>query len=167
MEVKFTPWRFTYIVSPKPADCIFCEAAAQHNDVLNHVLHRGKTTFVILNRYPYNNGHLMVVPYRHIADLDALTTDEISEIAEATRHAVTVLSRTMNPSGFNIGLATITLCCAVHSRGTVGVSRAGGKARRKAAGRHAAGTGRAQPINRDDRMAGVSSLYDRPTTDSP
>ncbi|MCL5947001.1 MAG: HIT domain-containing protein [Chloroflexi bacterium] len=104
MEVKFTPWRFTYIVSPKPADCIFCKAAAQHNDVLNHILHRGKTTFVILNRYPYNNGHLMVVPYRHIADLDTLTTDELSEIAEATRHAVTVLSRTMNPSGFNIGL---------------------------------------------------------------
>jgi ATP adenylyltransferase len=104
MEVKFTPWRFTYIASPKPADCAFCGAAAHHDDTLSYVLHRGKTTFVILNRYPYNNGHLMIVPYRHIADLEALTTDELSEIAETTRHTVTVLSRTMNPAGFNIGL---------------------------------------------------------------
>ncbi|HEV7215002.1 MAG TPA: HIT family hydrolase, partial [Chloroflexota bacterium] len=75
MEVKFTPWRMDYIAGPKPGGCVFCAAAQKTDDAATHIVARGRHCFVILNAYPYNNGHVMVVPYEHTADLLALAPE--------------------------------------------------------------------------------------------
>ena len=71
-EVVWAPWRMAYILGDKPTGCIFCEKIRAQDDAQNLILWRGHTAFVMLNRYPYNNGHLMVVPHAHAASLTAL-----------------------------------------------------------------------------------------------
>jgi ATP adenylyltransferase len=104
LEVKFTPWRMAYIGGAKPTGCVFCAAAAATDDAAAQVVARGRHCFVILNAYPYNNGHVMVVPYEHTADLVALVPDVAQELWEMTRRAVEALRRSMHPSGYNIGM---------------------------------------------------------------
>jgi ATP adenylyltransferase len=104
MEVKFTPWRMAYIAGPKPAGCVFCAAAVGKDDAATFVVARGEYCFVILNAYPYNNGHLMVVPYAHVADLTVLALEVAQELFELTRTAVAALAKTMHPTGFNVGM---------------------------------------------------------------
>lgn len=104
MDVKFTPWRMAYIAGPKPAECVFCAAVARASDAETLVVARGRFCFVILNAYPYNNGHLMVVPYEHTADLTSLTPEAAQELFALTRTATEALGATMNPSGFNLGM---------------------------------------------------------------
>lgn len=83
--------------------CIFCKRQSDKSDRKNLILYRGKTAFVILNKYPYNSGHLMVVPNRHERELEALTARELTELMQLTQKCVQVLKKTFTPSGFNIG----------------------------------------------------------------
>lgn len=87
----------------KEKGCIFCKRLTKDDDRKNLILHRGKTAFVILNKYPYNSGHLMVVPNRHKRDLEALTAKELTELMQLTQKCVQVLKKTFSPDGFNIG----------------------------------------------------------------
>ncbi len=104
MEKLWAPWRMEYILQEKPDGCIFCDKPRQDRDRDNLILHRGAGCFVIMNFYPYNNGHLMVVPYRHSADLAALTAAEQSEMMALLGRCTTILTQQMKPHGFNIGM---------------------------------------------------------------
>lgn len=88
----------------RPKDCIFCVKGQERKDKENLVLLRSRWTFVILNAYPYNNGHLMVVPYRHVAHLEGLSREERVEMMEVTTLSVGALKRALKPDGFNVGL---------------------------------------------------------------
>ena len=103
MEHIWAPWRMKYIEMGKPEGCILCEKPGEGRDALNYILYRGAKNFIILNTYPYNPGHLMVSPYRHIASLEGLTEEERSEHFEIVSRAVAVLKQMLNPGGFNIG----------------------------------------------------------------
>jgi len=98
----WAPWRIEYIVGPKDGVCFFC-AKAESDDESNHVIVRGRTAFVLLNTFPYNSGHVLVAPYRHVADLSDLTEDELTELMSLVIQAKDVMTRTMQPQGFNIG----------------------------------------------------------------
>jgi ATP adenylyltransferase len=103
----WAPWRFDYIKSADQTNrtgCIFVDLPAQNNDRENLILHRGETAFVILNRYPYTSGHLMVAPYKHTALLTELTDLELLEINQLVRDATTWIQSVFNPDGFNIGV---------------------------------------------------------------
>ncbi len=108
MKVAFAPWRMEFIQGPKEKGCVFCnrirrqKGAAQDRKDL--ILYRGKHSFVILNKYPYNSGHLMVVPNRHLASLEALTAQENQEIASLLARCESVLKKAARPQGFNIGV---------------------------------------------------------------
>src|SRR5687767_1376560 len=80
MEKLWAPWRMAYIEVNAPTGCIFCEKPAEQRDEPNWILHRGERAFIILNAFPYNNGHLMVAPFRHTADLEWLLPEEQAEI---------------------------------------------------------------------------------------
>ena len=108
MEKLWSPWRSKYIesLSEKKDDdeCIFCEAAKNDvNDPENLLVRKGELTFTLLNLYPYNNGHLMVVPFRHISDLNDLSNQEGSEIFRELQLARRALLEISQPHGFNIG----------------------------------------------------------------
>lgn len=103
-EILWAPWRFSYIASASKTDgCIFVDLPAQDNDRDNLILYRGKHAFVILNAFPYTSGHLMIAPYRHTADLQELTDDELLEINQLVVKVVGWLTAAYNPDGFNIG----------------------------------------------------------------
>ncbi len=104
VEQIWAPWRIQYIQMEKPEGCILCEKPRQNNDALNYILYRGSKNFVIMNSYPYNPGHLMVAPYRHIASLDELTSDELHEHFEIVSRSLSLLKEVFNPHGFNIGI---------------------------------------------------------------
>ncbi len=103
-EVLWAPWRMDYIVSEKEAGCIFCEKPREQRDAANLILWRGQTTFVMLNRYPYNNAHLMVVPEAHVAALTELDASQRSELMETTALCEDVLRRVLQPDGLNVGM---------------------------------------------------------------
>jgi ATP adenylyltransferase len=84
--------------------CIFCVFPAERNDEERLILHRGERAFIILNAYPYSNGHLMVTPYRHTADLNDLDDAEMLEMMALTRKSVNLLKKAFRPDGFNIGI---------------------------------------------------------------
>ncbi len=105
LDILWAPWRMKYIVTcDKPAECIFCVASSADSDTDNHILSRRPTCFAILNRFPYNNGHILVAPYRHTADLESLNDDELLEIMKLLRDCKAAVSRCMSPDGFNVGL---------------------------------------------------------------
>jgi len=104
MDTLWAPWRIEYIKQPKEQGCIFCLKPAENQDQKNLIIYRGKTSFIIMNFYPYNNGHLMVVPYRHIADLSDLDPDERLELMSLLALSKEALKITMSPHGFNIGM---------------------------------------------------------------
>jgi ATP adenylyltransferase len=100
----WSPWRMKYIENHTKQDaCIFCQAAEQHDDPANLILFRGQRAFVILNRFPYTTGHLMVVPYAHKADLALLDVATRAEMIELVTQANLVLGKAYQPDGFNIG----------------------------------------------------------------
>jgi len=103
MEQIWAPWRIAYIQMEKPKGCILCDFPKEKKDDANHILYRGKKNYVILNSFPYNPGHLMVAPYRHVAGLDNLTKEELAEHGEIITRCIKVLKQTFNPMGFNIG----------------------------------------------------------------
>lgn len=105
MERLWAPWRMEYIRNAdKIEGCIFCLFPAEQEDKARLILLRGEHAFIILNAYPYSNGHLMVTPYRHTADLDDLTDEEMLELMRLTRRAVNLLKKAFHPDGFNIGI---------------------------------------------------------------
>ena len=103
-RVLWAPWRMEYILGEKERGCIFCTRVQQSCDRENLILARGETCFLIMNRYPYNNGHLMVVPNRHVASLTDLNERESRDLMAWLQRSVEVLSRALKPDGFNIGL---------------------------------------------------------------
>src|ERR1035437_8623568 len=104
MKMLWAPWRIEYIRVKKLAGCILCDKPKESDDVVNYVLYRGKKNFVILNMYPYNPGHLMVAPYRHLGNLDDFTDEELHEHFEIVRRFVTITRETSDPAGFNMGI---------------------------------------------------------------
>jgi len=102
MDHLWSPWRLPYILrGGEDTGCVFCTALANSDPF---IVFRGRTCFVILNLYPYNNGHLMVVPNRHISSLAPATADELSELVELTRRAELALNEAYAPQGLNMGI---------------------------------------------------------------
>jgi ATP adenylyltransferase len=114
VERLWSPWRLAYVTGSKPdPGCVFClgaEASAKAasaprlSDSESLVLYSGTAAYVVLNLYPYNNGHLMVVPFRHVASLSALTTDELHEMALLTQRSEIALTEAYQPHGINVGI---------------------------------------------------------------
>ncbi len=104
MEHIWAPWRMEYILMEKPKACILCEKPKQNSDALNYILYRGDKNFIILNAYPYNPGHLMIAPYRHLASVEELTDAELHEHFEIVSRSITVIRQAFGPAGFNIGI---------------------------------------------------------------
>jgi len=105
MDYLWTPWRYRYIASAKTDDrCVFCEAIAANDDRQTLILLRGEKNFIILNRYPYTSGHVMVVPYSHVADLSSADPDMLAEMMQLAQRMQLALQKTYRPEGFNIGM---------------------------------------------------------------
>jgi ATP adenylyltransferase len=108
----WSPWRLEYVTSKKPAGCVFCQAPGRSTDLFVEalteadplVVFQGDLAYVILNLYPYNNGHLMVVPTRHLATLEALTADEQVELMHLSRLSEMALHEAYRPQGINVGI---------------------------------------------------------------
>jgi len=103
MENLWRPWRIKYILSDKEKGCIFCDKPNEGNDKENYILYRAETCFIILNIYPYNNGHLMVAPFRHVASFEDLDEAELTELFLTVNKSTKLLKHVMQPQGFNIG----------------------------------------------------------------
>jgi len=105
-ERLHAPWRMQYIehAGEPVCECIFCEKPQQDCDQSNLILHRGEYNFVILNAFPYNNGHLMIIPYHHTAEFTELSPDTLREMMLLARLAVLALRKAMRPDGFNMGM---------------------------------------------------------------
>jgi ATP adenylyltransferase len=106
MKRIWAPWRMKYITgeSAKPdKGCIFCLKPKQKNDGGNHILQRGKKAFVMMNLFPYTNGHLMIAPYRHVGDFKKLTGAELLEMMKLAQQCQKAMERCMRPEGFNLG----------------------------------------------------------------
>ncbi len=103
-EKLWAPWRISYIIGEKKDEgCIFCTKPKQNKDKENLILYRGNYSFVIMNLFPYNNGHLMVVPYRHLSVFEDFSDDEMLEIMKNSAMMIKVLKAVMKPEGFNTG----------------------------------------------------------------
>ncbi|MCC7361445.1 MAG: HIT domain-containing protein [Anaerolineales bacterium] len=110
MEHLWSPWRMAYLRNADPAagpagptGCIFCDLPAQDRDAENLIVHRGALAYVLLNRYPYNNGHLLIVPYAHVSSFEALDPPTLTEIMTLANTATATLRRIYNPQAFNLG----------------------------------------------------------------
>ncbi len=107
MKRLFSPWRSAYIQSfqdvKKSKECLFCRIAKENNDKKNLIVWRGKECYVMMNRYPYNNGHLMVVPYKHTASMDKLTDETNLEVMKTVVRCMQALNKNSKPDGFNFG----------------------------------------------------------------
>jgi len=106
MDVLWAPWRMKYILYEsveKDKECFICRGFLSPSED-NLVLYRGADVIVMMNKYPYNTGHLLVAPSRHVPSLEELSREEICSLFETVRNTLTVLRRALNPDGFNIGL---------------------------------------------------------------
>ena len=105
MKVLWAPWRMEYILSDKEeGECIFCPGDDRSQDQARLILYVGSLTLVIMNRFPYINGHLLVAPVRHVPDLESLTEKETLDLLLMVRRSIEVLKKVMRPEGFNVGL---------------------------------------------------------------
>ena len=103
-NILWAPWRMSYILDEKEKACIFCIKPKENDDKKNLILNRGKHHFVIMNKYPYNKGHVMVVPYRHTAEFASLDESESLEMMQIISRSIAALKSALNPDGFNIGM---------------------------------------------------------------
>lgn len=103
MRRLWTPWRMTYLVGERAECCVFCSKMGQNTDRENLILYRGQQTCVVMNLYPYNTGHLMIVPYGHVPTLEELTDEAGLEVMRLVRESLRILRETMHPDGFNMG----------------------------------------------------------------
>ncbi len=104
LQRLWAPWRNRYLLRQGKPGCIFCVAKRSRANRAHHVIARGRHVFALLNRYPYNNGHLMIAPYRHIGRFTGLRRAEWDEILEMGQRLTRRLERTLHPHGFNIGI---------------------------------------------------------------
>jgi ATP adenylyltransferase len=105
MDYLWTPWRYRYIADASKDDrCIFCDALGADDDRRTLIVLRGAKNFIILNRYPYTSGHVMVVPYEHVADLTAVDSATLAEMMTLTQRVQSALARTYHPEGYNLGM---------------------------------------------------------------
>ena len=101
METIWAPWRIEYILDNKKEGCIFCNALSKDDDL---TLYKGDVTVVVMNKFPYVNGHLLVAPTRHFSTLDQLSKDKMGNLLRTVEQSVSILKKVMHPDGFNIGL---------------------------------------------------------------
>jgi ATP adenylyltransferase len=111
MEHLWAPWRMAYIDGgdkiegdKKDTGCIFCAKIAENRDEENLILYRGKRCFVIMNKYPYNNGHLMIVPYAHVPGIEELDAPTLTNIMTTAKRCLATLHDAIHPHGFNMGI---------------------------------------------------------------
>jgi len=106
MKQLWAPWRMAYIDSSDKKDegCIFCTKPAEHRDEENLLLYRGERCFVLMNLFPYNNGHLMVAPYAHVPTIEELDPATLTDIMVTAQRCLATLRAAMNPHGFNMGI---------------------------------------------------------------
>jgi ATP adenylyltransferase len=105
MDYLWTPWRYQYLIGTAiPGECFFCAAAAAKTDEEHFVVHRARWNFVILNRYPYTSGHVMIAPYEHVGTLDSLAEDAAAEMMLLARRTERHLRAVYRPEGLNLGL---------------------------------------------------------------
>ena len=105
MDRLWTPWRYRYISKALPSDgCIFCAKATDDQDRQNYILHRGKLNFILLNLFPYTNGHLMIAPYQHVATMAETPEATLAEMMQLARRAEANLRTVYRPDGFNVGM---------------------------------------------------------------
>ena len=101
METMWAPWRMEYILDDKEKGCIFCKALSEQDSL---TLYKGEKTMVIMNKFPYINGHLLVAPVEHLSALDQLSKGEMGDLLGTVEQSVGILKKVMNPDGFNVGL---------------------------------------------------------------
>ena len=101
MKTMWAPWRMEYILAEKEEGCIFCDALSENADL---TLYKGIDTLVVMNKFPYINGHLLVAPLRHLSRLDQLDKREMGEMLATIERSVDILKQVMKPDGFNVGL---------------------------------------------------------------
>lgn len=108
MDRLWAPWRMSYILETVKQEqqdgCIFCRMLAESDDARNLILHRANSCFVVMNLFPYNSGHLMVIPQRHTGDFGSVTADEHAELGKMLEVSRLALSECFTPHGFNIGM---------------------------------------------------------------
>jgi ATP adenylyltransferase len=105
MNVIWAPWRMSYVKRARqPASCIFCLQRPSRQDAARLVLHRGRHGFVMMNRFPYNSGHLLVAPYAHVKDLERLSAEQALDLLRMTNRSIQILREAIRPEGFNVGL---------------------------------------------------------------
>jgi ATP adenylyltransferase len=105
MKHLWAPWRMGYILSnQKDEECIFCPGKNRDTDEERLILYVGSSTMALMNRFPYNNGHVLVAPVRHVPSLEELSDEEILDLLSVVRKAIRILKAVMNPDGFNVGL---------------------------------------------------------------
>jgi len=109
MKTLWAPWRAEYIYCAGSQDsiarkhCLFCHLLKSEDDEAKLILYRGRLAFVVMNRFPYNNGHVMVAPNRHVATFEKLTVEEGAQLFRLVQKSLTVLRRQLKPQGFNVG----------------------------------------------------------------
>jgi ATP adenylyltransferase len=108
-DIMWAPWRMAYVGAEHAGEydepaCVFCDLPRRTDDERTLILHRGRLSYVIMNLYPYNNGHLLMVPYEHVDSLRDLPSEALTEMMELAQLAQSVLEETMRPQGFNLGI---------------------------------------------------------------
>ena len=103
MQVIWTPWRMEFILSDKTEGCIFCAKPKEQQDRQNLILYRGQHGFIMLNAYPYSNGHLLVIPYDHRPSLELLDDETSAELMRLTQRGIRAVRHAWRPDGLNIG----------------------------------------------------------------
>ena len=105
MDYLWTPWRYRYVTDATKDDrCVFCEALALGDDAKSFIVFRGKKDFVILNRFPYTTGHVMIVPYTHVPDLAGCDLEMLAEMMHLAQRVQTALAANYGPEGYNLGM---------------------------------------------------------------
>ena len=104
MKPLWAPWRMEYVKAPKEDENIFYDKVNSKNDRDNLILYRGDFSFIIMNLYPYNNGHILILPYKKISNMEDLNDNELLEIMKLAQEAMLIFKRKMNAEGFNFGL---------------------------------------------------------------
>jgi ATP adenylyltransferase len=107
MDYIWTPWRYQYmaqVTSDEQPECVFCDALARNNDAETLIAHRGAKNFVILNRFPYTSGHVMIVPYAHVAELNLCDAETLNEMMQLAQRVEKIFRENYKPDGMNLGM---------------------------------------------------------------
>ncbi|HTN42905.1 MAG TPA: HIT domain-containing protein [Nitrospiria bacterium] len=104
MKQLWAPWRMPYLKETQPKGCIFCSKVRQNDDRSNLILHRRRHSFVMMNLYPYSNGHLLVTPYRHVGSIEDLDPATLTDLMRGAQESLKALRRVFRPDAFNLGV---------------------------------------------------------------